>query len=700
MWLLPISHPANSFRNPALLGPLTAHIENFVWITKNGPPPRPRLERNPPLSRLVKLLQLCAKRKLPLSVDIETGRWGHIAAFAQLRVIGVGADIGPGWGLSWDWETIPFQVKRLLKKAMAQPSLAKLWVNGAAYDRTVLVRYGFVFRGPQHDIKVGRRTVSATSKVGLGPQAALYLPGIRAWKAAVLERSPGEVEDEELEGNEDVKGYVSIGKVVRDRELDYNAEDCVRPAQIWRKQRAELKAGGERTRRIYQQLQRLEVVGSEMQAKGFLFDKGEARSLKAECLEIHRREKAALIKLLGRRAENFRITETGGVNENDLRALIYAECAKPGIRGFNLEVPMSDKCRTKTGLAAVNQTGLLYLYAMPDTPQEVREIMRACWKVDSPLKLVGTYIDSLKVKEAIGPDGRVHASVNIGAAETGRWSCSNPNLYNLSEQLKEEDADLRGVLPNARRLYRAPIGWCIVHRDFKALELEVMAEYTGDSALRAMLDNPKEDAHTARARAWFNLPFPKEVPKQIRKQAKVVAFASQYAAGVETVFMQVLKKIQDISFERVHALWTTFRSVHKGIAANWDISLRFALEHGYSEAPIMQWRRAYPDLNAVKDTETSNYAIQGGAAAIANSTLVGIEPSDYPKSLHARLKKEYPDAYLVCHVYDSFDVICREKDAKGVDQLMDECMRGPWNVGPRLKPYASDGKIGQRWSDV
>lgn len=115
----------------------------------------------------------------------------------------------------------------------------------------------------------------------------------------------------------------------------------------------------------------------------------------------------------------------------------------------------------------------------------------------------------------------------------------------------------------------------------------------------------------------------------------------------------------------------------------------------------MGYRRTYPPGAPIKPTETSNYAIQAGAAAIANSALVGFGDEDsYRRSLHYRLRKEFPASYLFMHVYDSFDVACPEKDAKGVDQLVEECMRGPWEIGSRPKLYASDGKIGYRWSEV
>jgi len=704
MWMMAVTHPAATFRNPAVLGPLAAHVENFIHTVINGPPPRPKLERNPSTKTLKRFLQTARAHRLAINLDVETGRYGHIAAFAELKIIGIGIDFENGWGLSWDFSVMPYAVRSLLKEVFSSKKFVKCGMNLDGYDRVVLQRYGFVLRGKVEDIRDGRRALSATSRLALDHQAAIYIPGCPPWKTFVRE------EDED--GN--VKGSYFVGKRVSADDLDYNAEDCVRTAQIRRKHLPELKEAGARAGRIYEQLRRLSRVGGEMMENGCPFDRGEQVRLDIQLKNIFRRERDAFTKLVKKRAPQFRFDESG-TNRDDLRALLYRQCAKPGIKSFNLEVPLSEKCWTDTGKPSTDRDALLYLFAQPDTPDEVRNLLRSSWKVNAPLKLRSTYVRSNTVENAIGPDGRVHPSINTCAAETYRWTCSRPNLFNLSKEVVEEDENLRGVLPNVRGLYHAPKGYVLVSRDFKALELEVMAEYTGDAALRRMLDldKPSElkckvsgkplkmDVHSQTVRLWFHKPSDENPPSQIRVQAKKVRFSSGYAAGCEQVFMKVLEQVQDAVWDEIHAMWLMFQQTHTGITKHWDASMAEAHTHGYNEAPIMGYRRTYPPGTAIKPTETSNYAIQAGAAAIANCTLVGFgDEESYKRSLHYRLKKEYPESYIFMHVYDSFDIACPEKDASGVNMLVEECMAGPWEIGSRPKRYASDGKIGYRWSEV
>lgn len=543
-----------------------------------------------------------------------------------------------------------------------------------------------------HDIKNGRRALSSTSRVGLGPQAAIYLR-CGPWKA------------EALEDENDVKGHVDAARIDRSKLLRYNAEDCVRTAQIRSHHVREFRedpADRARLARIYAQQIRLAQLGSEMHLKGFPVDKAERHRLSKELLRLGRERGLELHTLVRKRAPKFRIFNKKGLptgpNESDLRALLFEECAKPGIEGFGLQVPISDKSRTETGAVSVDKDALLYLFQLDNTPDEAKAIIRACWKADAPWKARSTFVVSDKVKDAIGPDGRMHAGINTDGTETGRWSCSNPNLFNLSETQKEDEGSLRGDIPNVRSMYVAPPGYVVVHRDFKQLELEVMAEYTGDVALRRMLNTG--DAHTARVHEWFGVPVGDPVPKMVRRQGKVVGFASQYGAGIETVYMKVLEQIQDARYEEIAALRELFPEKHPGIAKHWETSLEFAEQHGYSEAPIMNWRRYYPPGMPLKPTETSNYAIQGGAGAIANSVMVGREKHLFKQSLHAKLQRYFPRAWLAMHVYDSFDVICPKAEAASVDRMMEECMAGPWQIGAKAKMFGSDGKIGQRWSDV
>jgi len=122
----------------------------------------------------------------------------------------------------------------------------------------------------------------------------------------------------------------------------------------------------------------------------------------------------------------------------------------------------------------------------------------------------------------------------------------------------------------------------------------------------------------------------------------------------------------------------------------------------------MDRRRYYPPgLAELKPTETSNYAVQGGAADIANCTLVGdcgSKDSDVDlgagKGMADALRVRYPSAWLAMHTYDSFDTICKERDAEGVKKLMIEYMEQPFDVGAGPRPFKVDVKIGYRWSEV
>lgn len=703
MWAVPVLHPAATFRSALSLGPFQAHVAGFLKRGLQGFPRVPKVERYGNASRIRWLVGECLRLKRALAVDVETGEWGHLPGFAELRAIGIGADIEEGIGMSWTWPMHP-EICATLKGALANPELVKTGLNLWGYDIPVLRRYGFMLAGRVHDIRDSRRALVSTSRVSLESQASMYLLA-PPWKAEAKESD-----------SDDDKGYVDASRIPHKKLLRYNALDCAYTAKIRTHHIRELREVPEdraRRERLYRQGMRLAQVASAMHLNGFPVDEQRRRTLAVELrtLALNRSEALAetlkpycTVKILkpdedaSKHKQFFRISANGGVNDNDLRALIYKDCARAGIESFALPIPLGDEFRTETGLAAVNRNALLLLMAEPGCPAELKKIIRAVWQVDAPLKALTTFVDSELVRSAIGPDGRMHPGHNSCATETGRWSCRRPNLYNLSEQKSADEGALQGDLPNMRDMYVAPKGYVIVHADFKQLELEVMAEYTKDEALRRMLDTG--DAHTARVYEWFGVKQGEPVPKMVRRQGKVVGFASQYAAGLAAVWTQVLAQIPDARFEDILALHATFPKKHPGIRQHWEDSLAFAEKHGYNETPIVKRRRYYPAGEPIKPTDTSNYAIQGGAADIANCTMVGLGEEDFPNSLAAKLVKYFPKAWLATTTYDSFDVIAPSEQAESVLALVQECMAGPWQIGGAPKLYASDGKIGERWSEV
>jgi DNA polymerase I-like protein with 3'-5' exonuclease and polymerase domains len=552
------------------------------------------------------------------------------------------------------------------------------------------------------DIRDGRRALVSTSRTALAYQASIYTQ-CSAWKA------------EAKESDDNEKGLVNAANIKRGKLLRYNAIDCVRTAQIHSCHIQEFNedpADQPRIMRLYRHQLRLAHVASGMSLVGFLVDEKRRKSLSKELYTLALERSKELIKLLKPHCKvhlaltkkdkappfHFRITMSGGVNENDLAALLFRECARPGINGFNLEVPLDRDSRTETGKASVNKDALLILFTKSYLPESAKQIIRMCWKLDAPLKARSTYVESNKVLSRIGPDGRVHPSHNSCGTETGRFACKDPNLYNLPESQSEDSGSLRGDMPNIRDMYVAPRGMLLCHADFRAFELEVMAEVTGDRLLRHGLDTG--DVHSARARGFFGIPDDVPVPKAVRKNGKIGGLALQYHAGTETAHMIILEQIQDARFEETEAMHDAFPNIHPGIAAWWTTSLDQAKTAGYNETAIMNRRRYYPPDERLKDTETSNYRVQGTAGDIANCTMVGADEKDYKNSLDFKLKKYFPRARLIMHTYDSFDVEAPESQAEDVLKMMQETMAGPWKVGSTPRSYPSDGKIAKRWSEV
>jgi DNA polymerase I-like protein with 3'-5' exonuclease and polymerase domains len=691
----------------------------------NGFPPEPTIKRDPPLADLLALETLIRKQKyMEIATDVEAsppeGRpneWAKLPMFARLRAIGIGVDHKNGLGLSWFWP-IPRIVWLRLKALFENPEIIKVFMNGDAYDIPMLERHGVKFPRDKrglliniHDIADSRRTLSSTSFVSLEFQTGIYLCA-PPWKA------------EAREDDKDVKGYVDAARVPRHKLLNYNGLDCVYTAQVRSKHVWDLKQDARDNpwlTRLYKQQRRLAKVAAGMSINGFPIDVKRRVSLAAELAEMGRERARKLAELISPYApvryvnveqgedptklkgKAFRITSNGGVNEADLAALCYRQCRRNGIKSFNLEVPLSDDCWTETGRPAVNRKALIQLMVQENTPPELRDIIRLCWQVDAPIKAKGTHVDSEIIRNRISPGIKVkfptlHASHNSRGAETGRFSCSDPNMYNYSEQKKEDEGALQGDLPNLRDLFVAPPGYKIVHGDFKSFELETLQHVSTDKALRQMLDSG--DVHTTRARAFFNIPDDVKVPKQIRRNGKIVGLQSQYHAGLGSVWAAVLMQVPDAEFDEISAIYHMFPVVHDGIAKHWRTSLEFAQRHGYNETDIMHRRRYYPPGDDIKDTETSNYQPQGDAADIANSTMVGIEEVDYVRSLDYRLGRYFPKAWLALHTYDSFDIIAPEREAQAVCDMMVETATGPWAINGIARHYKLDVAIVDRLSQA
>lgn len=132
---------------------------------------------------------------------------------------------------------------------------------------------------------------------------------------------------------------------------------------------------------------------------------------------------------------------------------------------------------------------------------------------------------------AVTPDGRVHPSIWVDGAQTGRSSVSDPPL----QQIPKSKASIEGQM--ARGCFMAEPGHKILSLDYKQLEICVAALLANDEAMIEIL-RTGADFHQRTAEliceAVWHIPASELKPFH-REQAKTMNFSMLYGAGDESV---------------------------------------------------------------------------------------------------------------------------------------------------------------------
>jgi len=119
----------------------------------------------------------------------------------------------------------------------------------------------------------------------------------------------------------------------------------------------------------------------------------------------------------------------------------------------------------------------------PSTDAEVLEKLAGFHKCPklileyrSLVKLKNTYLDNLT--SYVNPrTGRIHASFNQIGAETGRLSCSDPNLQNIPIRTDEGRRIRLAFVPGD------PTHNVLLTADYSQIELRILAHFTEEPAL-------------------------------------------------------------------------------------------------------------------------------------------------------------------------------------------------------------------------
>lgn len=290
-------------------------------------------------------------------------------------------------------------------------------------------------------------------------------------------------------------------------------------------------------------------------------------------------------------------------------------------------------------------------------------------------KIISGYIDALP--KHVLADNKIHAKINQTLTSTGRLSCSEPNLQNISIR-KEEGKEIRKAF-----FYKDP-DYEFLSLDYSQVELRVLASL-GNIKNLIEVCNSGEDIHKATASKVFGVPLD-QVTSDMRRKAKTVNFGIVY--GISTYG---LKKRLDISFQEANDIIKAFKQTFDGMDEFEKKTIEFARANGYVKT-ILNRRRYFPEINSPDKMRRSfseraavNAVIQGSAADLIKAAMNKV--SSLLKGYKTKMIMQIHDE-LVFKVYKP-----EEKDLLPlITKAMDTAL--PLNVA-----LSVDGSFGYSWFD-
>ena len=356
--------------------------------------------------------------------------------------------------------------------------------------------------------------------------------------------------------------------------------------------------------------------------------------------------------------------------------------------------------KTKKGAPQTNSDTVYKLAKQEFKNARKREGVELCKKLvdyKKLSKLNSAFIEGLK--EQIYDDGKVHPSFNILGTDSGRLSCSSPNLQQLP---KAEDDDKYQI----RSLFMGSIDEVtgkrkkIIASDYSNLEMRVLAHFSEDERLITMFKNG-DDAHGSTAVNMFELDCePNEAKKKyphLRQAAKVINFLLMYGGGAYTLFHSLkddrynpidlgsreyleeygVKRGEDVAQIYIDKYFATYSGVAKFIKNQ----KRYAHKYGCVYT-LLRRKRRLPDINS-HDMEKVSYcerlavnsSVQGSAADITMSAQNRIDAVEWFREHRVN---------MLIQVHDELVFECPEEYVEEAQELIGSLMSHPFGEGIEL----------------
>jgi DNA polymerase I len=291
-------------------------------------------------------------------------------------------------------------------------------------------------------------------------------------------------------------------------------------------------------------------------------------------------------------------------------------------------------------------------------------------------KLMSTYIEPLPL-QINKKTARIHPTFKQAVAQTGRLSCTDPNLQNIP---------IKSALgKKVRASFTAKEGYSFISLDYSQIELRLVAHLSQDKTLLTAFKHG-HDIHTQTAAIVYHC-LEEQVTTPMRSSAKAINFGILYGQGPYG-----LAKELGISIKEAGAFIKAYFEKFSGVKSYIEQCIEKVEQKGASYS-IMKRERKIPQINSSNHILKSlahrlaiNSPIQGSQADIIKLAMIHID----------RYLKGQGQANLLLQIHDELVFECKDNLIKNVSVNLKLLMQ---NVISLDIPLDVDCKVAKNLGD-
>lgn len=330
-------------------------------------------------------------------------------------------------------------------------------------------------------------------------------------------------------------------------------------------------------------------------------------------------------------------------------------------------------------------------------------------------KLKTAFVDG--ILEQLYDDGKAHPSFNQIGTDSGRLSCSKPNLQQLPKAEEDDKYQIRsvfigGIDPETHKRMK------IIAIDYHNLEMVCLTHFSGDKNLSEMFAND-DDAHGSTAVNMFDLDCtPVECKKKyphLRQAAKTINFMLMYGGGASKLYeslrsdhyspLDLGNKEYLASYhcrngvQVAQAFIDKYFESYKGVAKFIQSQKKNAHRNKFVYT-ILGRKRRLPDINS-SDGKISSYqerlavnsAIQGTAGDITINAQIRVSKEERLKELGCN---------MLIQVHDELVFECPEENCEEAISIIKWDMEHPFGDDPNkcVKYLRADYDLGDSYQEA